>query len=76
MEELSEGIENIDPNAVEKRRLSLSLKKKRGSHFGTTSKEQLQSMSSYTMPKNWCYLGETHRDYWGLKRLTRLIETN
>ena len=25
--ELSEGIENIDPNAVKKRRLSLSLKK-------------------------------------------------
>ena len=50
--ELSEGIENIDPNAVKKRRLSLSLKKKQGSRFGTTSKEQLESMSSYTMPKN------------------------
>ena len=64
-EEFEEGCENIDPNVPKKKRLSLSLKNKKGSRFGTISDEQLKSMTSYVMPKN-----SATSSRWALKNLS------
>ena len=63
-EEIEEGCENIDPNVPKKKRLSLSLKNKKGSRFGTISDEQLKSMTSYVTPKN-----SAMSSRWALKNL-------
>ena len=51
LSEENQEAENVDPNASKKKKPSLSLKNKKGSRFTTISEEQLESMSSYIMPK-------------------------
>uniref|UniRef100_A0A1X7TCK4 ZMYM2-like/QRICH1 C-terminal domain-containing protein n=1 Tax=Amphimedon queenslandica TaxID=400682 RepID=A0A1X7TCK4_AMPQE len=66
--EISRMAENVNPNAAPtpKKRLSLSLKKRRTSErFGETSEEELHSMSLYTMPKN-----SATSSQWALKNLS------
>lgn len=70
---MSRMAENVNPNAAPtpKKRLSLSLKKRRTSErrFGETSEEELHSMSSYMMPKN-----SATSSRWALKNLSEWRE--